>query len=240
LILELDAFVRSVGINRDTPHMLFLGAGASVSSGIPSAKMCIWEWKRDIFLTKNTGLENQFGELSLPSIRDRIQRWLDTQSQYPKLEATEEYGFYIEACFPRSLDRRIYFEKKAKIAKPSIGYKLICLLAKSQIIQSIWTTNFDDLASRAARDFELIPIEVGIDSQNRLLRQPKRGELLCVSLHGDYRYDKLKNTPTEVQKQEKNLRDALIKHAQGTSSRKTGPLKMLVFSGKISRRRFCR
>ena len=37
-----------------------------------------------------------------------------------------------------------------------------------------------------------------------------KGELLCVSLHGDYRYDELKNTPDELQQQDMELRNALI------------------------------
>jgi len=225
-ILELDAFVRSIRVNRSTPHMLFLGAGASISSGIPSAEMCIWEWKRDIFLTKNPGLEDQFVELSLPSVRNRIQRWLDAQGVYPKLGAIEEYGFYIEYCFPISEDRRSYFEKKVKSAKPSIGYKLICLMAESQIIQSVWTTNFDDLVAREARNYELVPIEIGIESKNRLSRQPRREELLCISLHGDYRYDKLKNTPSELQQQDGKLRNALVEHAQDM------PLIVCGYSGR--------
>jgi hypothetical protein len=59
-ILRIDEFVRAVGVNKSAPHALFLGAGGSITSGIPSAAMCIWEWKRDIFLTKNPGLEDQF------------------------------------------------------------------------------------------------------------------------------------------------------------------------------------
>src|SRR5207237_894645 len=59
LILSLDAFVRSIGVQR-SPFEFFLGAGASTTSGIPSAEMCIWEWKRQIFLTNNPGLEDQF------------------------------------------------------------------------------------------------------------------------------------------------------------------------------------
>src|ERR1700688_4114254 len=81
--LGVDAFVRSVGINKSTAHSLFLGAGASASSGVPSAASCIWEWKCAIFLTNNPGLEAQFSELSLPAVRLRIQRWL----------APEEYSF---------------------------------------------------------------------------------------------------------------------------------------------------
>ena len=44
LILTLDAFVRAIGVNRGVPHALFLGAGASVTSAVPSAGTCIWEW----------------------------------------------------------------------------------------------------------------------------------------------------------------------------------------------------
>ena len=70
-VLSLDAFVRSIGIKRTVPLSVFVGAGASVSSGLPSAQMCIWEWKRSIFLTNNPGLENQFTELSLPGTRQQ-------------------------------------------------------------------------------------------------------------------------------------------------------------------------
>ena len=34
--------------NMDTKFSMFLGAGASVESGVPLAGECIWEWKRDI------------------------------------------------------------------------------------------------------------------------------------------------------------------------------------------------
>lgn len=58
------------------------------------------------------------------------------------------------------------------------------------------------MAARAAANFKLHPIEAGIDTQERASRSPAKGELLCVSVHGDYRYDQLKNTPAELQKQE--------------------------------------
>jgi SIR2-like domain len=210
LSLSLDAFVRSLGVRRTIPHALFLGAGASVSSGVPSAQACIWEWKRNLFLTNNPGLEEQFAELSLPSVQRRIQQWLDKQGKYPEEGAAEEYGFYIRQCYPIADDRRAYFQEKVRGAVPYIGYRLLCHLAQSDLIRSVWSTNFDGLPARAAANFSLAPLEVGIDTQGRLPRQANKGELLCVSLHGDYRYDELKNTPEELQRQEKALRDALI------------------------------
>ena len=53
LTLKFDEFLRSLKQNKDMPHSLLLGAGASVESGIPSAADCIWDWKRDIFISKS-------------------------------------------------------------------------------------------------------------------------------------------------------------------------------------------
>lgn len=226
VILPLDAFIRSVGVSRTTPHALFLGAGASITSGIPSAQMCIWEWKRNIFLTNNVGLESQFSELSLASVRRRIQRWLDRQAIYPANGAPEEYSVYIEACYPIPDSRRSYFQEKVRIAKPHIGYQLLGPLASQALIKSVWTTNFDQLVGRAMAPNNIMPIEVGIDSAHRVIRTTKTGELIIVSLHGDYRYDQLKNTADEIKRQESDLQLGLIEEL------KDSPVIILGYSGR--------
>jgi len=192
LVLPLDAFIRSVGVNKATPHALFLGAGASISSRVPSANKCIWEWKRDIFLTNNPGLESQFSELSLPSVQRKIQRWLDAQGGYPLLGTPEEYSFYITNCYSISEDRRLYFQEKIKTATPHVGYKLLCSLAEMQIVRSVWTTNFDGLVGRAAAGFAVTPIEVGIDCQDRLF-----GQVLGGVDHQPIRADELQQPRRE-------------------------------------------
>ena len=226
LTLSLDAFVRSIKVRRNTPHSLFLGAGASVSSGVPSAEGCIWEWKRDIFLTNNPGLDEQFSELSLPSVRNRIQSWLDRQGTFPERGATEEYGYYIHECYPIPDDRRAFFQEKVQNAQPHVGYRLLPHLAKADLIRSVWSTNFDRLAARAVQQSNITPLEVGLDSQGRLSRRVNRGELLCVSLHGDYRYDRLKNTSEELQGQESELNNALV------SAIREDPIIVFGYSGR--------
>lgn len=217
LTLPFDAFVRSVGVNCRAPWTFLVGAGASISSDMPSAQMCIWEWKRRIFLTNNPGLEDQFVQLSLQSVRQRIQSWLNAQGRFPQEGDPREYSFYIQACFPILEDRRAYFQEKVRNACPHIGYKMLCHLALQNLVRSVWSTNFDGLAARAAGQFSLTPIEVGIDSQQRLLRPAQQGEFRCISLHGDYRYDELKNTPEEVQSLESLICQSLIKEVQETS-----------------------
>ena len=217
LALPLDAFVRSIGTRRVTPLSFLVGAGASISSGMPSAQMCIWEWKRSIFLTKNPGLEDQFAALSLPGIRRRIQQWLDRQESFPPEGAPDEYSFYIQRCYPIAEDRRMYFQNKVREARPHVGYRLLCHFAEANFIRSVWSTNFDGLTARAAADFSLTAREIGIDSQQRLLQRQAPDELICVSLHGDYRYDSLKNTPQELQTREEALHRALIEETRTTS-----------------------
>jgi len=226
-LLGLDALVRSIGINKGTPIALFLGAGASITSGVPSAANCIWEWKRSIFLTNNPGLETQFSELSLPSVRQKIQRWLDVQGRYPARESPDEYGFYIQECFPIADDRRAFFREKIRSAIPHYGYRILVKLAEAGLVRSVWTPNFDRLTIKAAAASQsLVAVEIGIDCQERLHRKPNRNELLCVSIHGDYRYDLLKNTSEEIRGQDEKLRAAYVEELRHT------PLIVIGYSGR--------
>jgi len=214
--LSLDALVRSVALRKSERHGSFLGAGASITSGVKSAENCIWEWKRQIFITKNVGLEPQFRDTSLPSVRDRIQQWLDREGHYPALGSSEEYGFYVEQCYPIADDRRAYFESLRSGVEPFVGYRGLALLAKHDVIKEVWTTNFDSLGAQAATAAGVVVIEAGLDSTHRI-RRASAGELLHVALHGDYRYDALKNTDQEARKQDETLRSALIEHCRDTS-----------------------
>jgi len=99
IYLEIDAFVRAIGVNKHSRHSLFLGAGASITSGVPSAEMSIWEWKRNIFVTSNPGVEKQVSELSLDSVKQKIQNWLEKNIEAPNLSSSDEYGFYIQNCY---------------------------------------------------------------------------------------------------------------------------------------------
>jgi hypothetical protein len=208
--ISVDAFVRSVAVNRGRPVCFLLGAGSSISSGMPSAQRCIWEWKRDIFVTQNPLLRESVGELSLPGTRQRIQRWLDQHGIYPAAGSPEEYSFYARECYPTGGDRRRFFQSFVAQAKPHTGYRLLPLLAIAGIIRTVWTTNFDGLIGRACSAANVVCVEVGIDSVHRLARPHAAGELRVVSMHGDYRYDELKNTTDELKNQELDLRSELL------------------------------
>lgn len=208
--LTADALVRSIAVNQSRPLSILLGAGASISSGMPSAQRCIWEWKQDIFVSNNPKLRDVVGELSLPGTRKRIQNWLDQRGSFPPEGNSDEYSFYAEACYPTAQDRQKFFQRYVEQAKPHIGYKLLALLAKQGLIGTVWTTNFDGLAARAMLAANNVCIEIGIDSAHRTLRPQASGEVRVISLHGDFRYDELKNTTEELKKQDLSLRHGLV------------------------------
>ena len=84
--LPQDAFIRSIKQNKDIEHAVLLGAGASIESGIQSANDCIWEWKKDIFISQNPHLVYQYKNIKTDTVRKAIQQWLDSQGIYPKLD----------------------------------------------------------------------------------------------------------------------------------------------------------
>lgn len=209
-VLDITQFIRAVGVNKNSPHSFFIGAGASISSGVKSAYDCIWEWKRQIFISSNPGLEKLFPDGSSHAAQSKIQIWLDAQGRYPKRDAPGEYSFYANEAFPIPSTRKSFFQSISKDAKPSAGYHLLCLLARDRVIRKIWTTNFDHLVAKASASYNLTPIEIGLDSTHRVDRVSTEGELLINALHGDYRYDQLKNTEAELQSQDSTLKRKFI------------------------------
>jgi hypothetical protein len=207
-LLEYDAFLRSFKRNIDVPHSFLLGAGASISSGIQSAYDCIWEWKKDIYLSRNINSSEYYKNFKEEAVRNSIQKWLDNEGKYPQLDSPEEYSFYAEKAYPISEDRRKYFLSLIENKEPYIGYKLLCLLAEYGIVKSVWTTNFDGLTVRSAHQNKLVPIEITLDNTERIYRNQSSKELLTIALHGDYKFSTLKNTEKELDSQD----DIFIEH----------------------------
>lgn len=210
--LEYDAFLRSFKRNIDVPHSVLLGAGTSISSGIQTAYDCIWEWKKDIYLSKNVNAADFYKNYKDESVRKSIQNWLDIQGEYPQLDSVDEYSFYAEKAYPIADDRRKYFFNLIENKEPYIGYKLLCLLAEYGIVKSVWTTNFDGLVVRSAHQNKLTPIEINLDNSERIFRNQSSKELLVIALHGDYKYTSLKNTEKELDTQNETFKEQLASY----------------------------
>ena len=62
--IDVNTFVNSFKIKPDKSMSFLLGAGASVSSNIPSGGQMVWDFKRTLYCTANKIRTSLYGDLS--------------------------------------------------------------------------------------------------------------------------------------------------------------------------------
>jgi hypothetical protein len=212
-VLQYDEFIRAIAISKKDTFAFLLGAGCSISSGIPSAQDCIWDWKGAIYKSNNTNTNDWIDNYKNPKVQNVIQTWLDNQGGYVPEGSKDEYSFYAKKCFPIEKNRSQYFQNISSNAKPSIGYRTIPILVKYGFLDSIWTTNFDDLVLNACFQEGLQGYEIALDSVARIHQKTQnKAELPIIKLHGDFKFGDLKNTEEELKKQDETFRQKLIEY----------------------------
>lgn len=185
-------------VDKTPEFSLFLGAGASVSSGVKPATIMINEWRKNLYASHKG--------------RDSFHKWLTNQDWY---NADDEYSRLFESIYDQPSQRRAYIELATNSAKPSWGYAYLTSLLKNNLFNVIFTTNFDDLVNEACYRFtnDLRPMVCAHDSAVTSVRlmsdRPK-----VIKLHGDFLYDSIKNTSSELQNLETNMRSKFIEFAK--------------------------
>ena len=128
---------------------VFLGAGASVQSQIPSAKDLVWQFKRTLYCNENNMSEQYFKDIQSLDGKRKIQGFFDGLSGYPADGDCREYSFYFEKCYQTILSRRNFISKIVSNKLPSNGYLCLASLIKNGYIKDAFTTNFDSLIESA-------------------------------------------------------------------------------------------
>lgn len=211
--LQFDEFLRSITISKNDTYTILLGAGCSISSGIPSAYDCIWDWKGAIYKSNNPSASEWINNFRNPKVQQTIQTWLDNQGTFIANGSDEEYSYYAKKCFPIDANRRQYFQKICSNIKPAIGYRALPLLVKQGMLDSVWTTNFDDLVSNSCVLGGVQGIDISLDSVDRInQRTQSSNELPIIKLHGDFKYGDLKNTNEELKVQDQTFLNKMIEY----------------------------
>lgn len=208
-VIDANTFVNSFKIKPDKSVSFLLGAGASVSSNIPSGGQMVWDFKRTLYCTDNNIRTSLYGDLSKENVQKEIQSYFDGRGGYPELWAPEEYSFYFEKCYPSRSDREYYIRNKVRDIKPSLGYLCMGELIVNGKIDLVSTTNFDDLVQAGVHSinpgFSIKTISSAVS--NSVGFALNEGFPNIIKLHGDYLFDKLKNTESELQKLEDKIAD---------------------------------
>ena len=207
--IDTNTFVNSFKVKPDKSMSFLLGAGASISSNIPSGGQMVWDFKRTLYCTANNIRTSLYGDLSKENVQKEIQSYFDGQGGYPKLWSTEEYSFYFEKCYPSRKDREYYIQYKVRDIKPSLGYLCMGEMIINGKVDLVSTTNFDDLVQAGVHSIDSSVSIKTISSAvgNSVGFSLNEGFPNIIKLHGDYLFDKLKNTELELQKLEDEIAD---------------------------------
>lgn len=171
---------------------LFLGAGASVTSGVDNANTLIRRWRE--------AYEEMHGEELLTK-----QHWYNKANEYSEL---------FEALYDQPSQRREFIECCIEDASPSWGYIYLVNLLRNKTFNTVFTTNFDDLLNEACYTFskDLRPLVSAHDSSIGSIRLTSNRPKI-IKLHGDFLFDNIKNTVRELESLEDNMRSKFKQYA---------------------------
>lgn len=190
----------------------FLGAGASRTAGLPTATDIIWEMKRQYYCTQeNEEISRQ--DVQLGAVRTRIQDYVVSQG-FPEEGSPEEYSTYFEKVFGTDKERqrnylsRVLAEDKASL---SVGNRVLAAMLASGLSRVAFTTNFDSIVEKAVAEVSGNSLlAYHIEGSRSAVQAINNGEFpFYCKIHGDFRYDSVKNLATDLATQNVELAQAL-------------------------------
>jgi len=181
--------------------MWFLGAGTSRSSGLPAAVDLIWDLKRQYYCAKENQ-DIQAHNISNYAIKAKIQSYFDGKG-CPEVWSTEEYSYYFELVFGDDYAaQQSYIQDQMSTDKVTltIGPRVLASLLEIGRARLVFTTNFDDIledayaavAGKNLTSFNLEGSYAALEALNAE-RFP-----LYAKIHGDFRYQNIKNLSKDL------------------------------------------
>lgn len=196
---DLATYIKTKSGNSPN-YSMFLGAGASVTSGISSGTQLVEEWRKEIYELSSS--------CTYTDVRTARQYLIEKESSW--YDPTNEYSSLFQKKFDLPSQRRRFVEKQVDSKLPSIGYSYLVSLFQSAYLDTVFTTNFDDLINEAFYQFSrerptLCAHDSSIKGVSVNSSRPK-----IIKVHGDYLFDSIKSTLNETESLEINTREKLI------------------------------
>jgi hypothetical protein len=202
---------------REAPeqHVFFLGAGVSVTAGIPSANGMIRQLKEKIYRERNSLASNTLVR------EDQIDQWIARERLLDPQKSI--YSQILAVAYPSAFERRRYIESLVDGRLPTSAHRLLAKLVLESLrvrrcVPIILTTNFDRLMEQAliqeSGDFPYVAFH-----EQDVTGFPLDGNHPTVlKLHGDYLFEDIANLDNELAARyrgnmAKKLSRCLINHA---------------------------
>lgn len=200
-VADLIRHIKTKENSSPANYSIFLGAGASVTSGIRTATQLIDEWAKELYERFCDGQHAESAEAAKSFFENKHSSWYNPDNPYSSL---------FEKKFDLPTQRRRFVEQEVDGRFPSIGYAYLASLVDKNYFNTVFTTNFDDLINEAFYLFSNTrPIVCAHDSSiHSISITSKRPKI--VKLHGDYLFDDIKSTLRETESLEQNTKDKFV------------------------------
>jgi hypothetical protein len=186
----------------------FLGAGASRAAGLMTASDIIWDLKKRYYCREeNQELDRQ--DIQNQAVRERIQSFVASR-EFPDEGSDGEYATYFERIFGTDKERQRKYLKAAlseEKATLSVGNRVLAALMSEKRARAIFTTNFDTVVERAFAEVTGGSLAAyHLEGSSSAVQAINNEEFpLYAKLHGDFRYDNLKNLSADLSTQNSDL-----------------------------------
>ena len=210
-ISEME-FLRSVV--SDAAHVMwFLGSGASRSSGLPTASDITWDLKRNLYCLEQSQdiARHDWGN---KAVQARIQSYMEGKG-HPPLGDPAEYSFYFERTFGTDYAaQQTYLRRALGSDKVSltIGPRALAGMLAMNRLPMVFTTNFDEIletafAVVAGRNLPSFHLE----GSYAALAALNAGQFpIYAKVHGDFRYQSVKNLSADLLSNDLEIRRAFL------------------------------
>lgn len=157
-------------------YSLLLGAGCSVSSNIRSANQLVDQWRKEVYSRLRPDVSYD-QEAAIDYLSKNQAVWYNPQREYSSL---------FEKNFDLPRQRRMFVEQEVAGKNPNLGYAYLVRLIEEGFLNTVFTTNFDDLINESFFQFsQNRPIVCAHDSSvGSIAVTSKRPKV--IKLHGDY------------------------------------------------------
>lgn len=193
--------------------MWFLGAGTSRSAGMPTATDIIWDLKlRYYCLQERQDISSH--DINNEAIKKRIQAYMDSKG-FPPLWSANEYTFYFELSFENDYAAQIRYldEKLSKLfLSLNIGHRSLAGMLALGKAKIIFTTNFDEVIEEAYSKVSgqnISPYHLE-GSYAALSALNEERFPIYAKIHGDFRYQSIKNLSADLASNDKKIQDCFI------------------------------
>jgi hypothetical protein len=190
-----------------------IGAGASRAAGLPTASDLLWDMKKRYYAREeNQAVDRQ--DIQNRAVRERIQSFVASRG-FPAEGDEGEYVSYFERIFGTEKERqRRYLSAALSEDKVtlSVGNRVLAALMAQKLARVVFTTNFDTVVERAMAEVSGASLAAyHLEGPYAAVHALNNEEYpLYVKLHGDFRYENLKNLSADLAVQNAELARCLL------------------------------